>query len=752
MQRGSVEQRKSMGMAKRYGPVMTALRQGGDGGGRLTLQPGGMGGGGTRGFTPRKGGFASGGGGGARGFTPGTGGFASGGSGEADEFRPTWSDLLRATEGGAELPRHIAQEAEEQARVERAVEAARERAEERARVDTVSGAAPAVKREDAWKWRSAAERAEYEETALGAPDFAGMRAAGERVGRPSEDPFLRMLGELGFGTGAYGDREDRGRRAVKTLNDPGYRRLHSDGNSEYAMENLDYLEPEQRAVIMYYAGRGEYEKIGAYLETLDRDLNERQRARESVEQPKWAEEQPFQAVGANIAGSFTSPSAYLETMKQAWRNFLSGEEVPVDPNSQAFSGVHLQHDTEQGVRSAARKAAEEATGSTFWGDAAAGAAGLGLGMGRLGSKLFLGPGFAALYQGTGAAGEAATGAAERGGSAGQAAAMGTAVGTIEAVSQLLPLENLFSLGKTAPKTVRELVTGAAAQAGLSAGQAALSQVGTELADTFILGDKGEFESMVRSLEAQGLESGEARARALMEDWLRRPGQAAAAGAAAGGLSALAARGLAALREGAGAPADESLDDGARKALEDGWGDTEPSVRGPEDDGTNVPKSVEIPGEHDIIGTGERGGEILQAKARHESSETDPVYKEVNIHGPRNSELDDVDLIDQIIYEDKDASSLYMENPNFPQTEQQWAYKQIFNRTKNRILALQQEQFRMSSEVSPTLPSTEGLRGIRTYVFRVSADTPALREAVQAEMDQLSELFPDYEFYAVFGGN
>ena len=69
MQRGSVEQRKSMGMAKRYGPVMTALRQGGDGGGRLTLQPGGMGGGGTRGFTPRKGGFASGGGGGTHGFT-----------------------------------------------------------------------------------------------------------------------------------------------------------------------------------------------------------------------------------------------------------------------------------------------------------------------------------------------------------------------------------------------------------------------------------------------------------------------------------------------------------------------------------------------------------------------------------------------------------------------------------------------------------------------------------------------------------
>ena len=74
--------------------------------------------------------------------------------------------------------------------------------------------------------------------------------------------------------------------------------------------------------------------------------------------------------------------------------------------------------------------------------------------------------------------------------------MGTAVGTIEAVSQLLPLENLFSLGKTAPKTVRGAGNRGGGPGGLSAGQAALSQVGTELADTFILGDKGEFESMV----------------------------------------------------------------------------------------------------------------------------------------------------------------------------------------------------------------------------------------------------------------
>ena len=73
------------------------------------------------------------------------------------------------------------------------------------------------------------------------------------------------------------------------------------------------------------------------------------------------------------------------------------------------------------------------------------------------------------------------------------------------------------------------------------------------------------------------------------------------------------------------------------------------------------------------------------------------------------------------------------------------------KTRKRIFALQQEQFRMSSEVSPTLPSIGGVRGIRTYVFRINADTPALREAVRDALDRLSQEFPEYEFYAVFGG-
>ena len=53
------------------------------------------------------------------------------------------------------------------------------------------------------------------------------------------------------------------------------------------------------------------------------------------------------------------------------------------------------------------------------------------------------------------------------------------------------------------------------------------------------------------------------------------------------------------------------------------------------------------------------------------------YKNVNIHGKPKSELDSVDLESQVIFEDKSAKNLYMDNPTRPQTEWQWADKQIF---------------------------------------------------------------------------
>ena len=93
----------------------------------------------------------------------------------------------------------------------------------------------------------------------------------------------------------------------------------------------------------------------------------------------------------------------------------------------------------------------------------------------------------------------------------------------------------------------------------------------------------------------------------------------------------------------------------------------------------------------------------------------------------------------------------MNYTDYTQTEMQWAEKQIFKKGKNRIEALQQDEFRLSSQVSSDLPAAEELKEIKDYVFRIDADTQQLRSAVQIQLDKLSELFPEFNFSATYGG-
>lgn len=93
----------------------------------------------------------------------------------------------------------------------------------------------------------------------------------------------------------------------------------------------------------------------------------------------------------------------------------------------------------------------------------------------------------------------------------------------------------------------------------------------------------------------------------------------------------------------------------------------------------------------------------------------------------------------------------MDNPNVPQTEEQWALKQIFKKGSNRIIALQQTEVKLSSSISQDVPLLEEITNIRNYVFRIDADTPKLRLAVQNELNNLKTKYPDYNFSAEFGG-
>ena len=156
--------------------------------------------------------------------------------------------------------------------------------------------------------------------------------------------------------------------------------------------------------------------------------------------------------------------------------------------------------------------------------------------------------------------------------------------------------------------------------------------------------------------------------------------------------------------------------------------------------------------------GEAGAEVAEdatkaggkGKVKIESS-SGSTYKEVNIHGEINTEIDEVDLLNQIIYEDKSAAKLYMENPDFPQTEQQWAFKQIYKKGSNRIDAINQSEYTLSIVGSNKVPNINSLKSIKNYIFRIDADTPALRQAVEQCLQKLRLKYPEYNFSATYGG-
>lgn len=134
-------------------------------------------------------------------------------------------------------------------------------------------------------------------------------------------------------------------------------------------------------------------------------------------------------------------------------------------------------------------------------------------------------------------------------------------------------------------------------------------------------------------------------------------------------------------------------------------------------------------------------------------------KEVNIIGVTqhnlNTELDEVDFVNNIIYEDKNASGLYMDNPDVPQTETTWAQKQILKKGGNRINALLQKEYNVKIKENEMLVDYSyiipELNKIDNYVFRINADTPELRNAVEICLNQLRSKYPTFHFSAIYGG-
>ncbi|ANY68436.1 hypothetical protein BBD42_19635 [Paenibacillus sp. BIHB 4019] len=135
----------------------------------------------------------------------------------------------------------------------------------------------------------------------------------------------------------------------------------------------------------------------------------------------------------------------------------------------------------------------------------------------------------------------------------------------------------------------------------------------------------------------------------------------------------------------------------------------------------------------------------------------PYSKEVEIadkQGNPLGEFDEIDLVNKVFHEDKSAEGLSVISPKTGkpfQTADKWAEKQIYAKTKERILNLKKvDHTRPTKNGSVEIPTLDEIKDVRRFNFRMNADTPELREAVQKVIEKLKKEFPDYTFTAEFG--
>ena len=143
-------------------------------------------------------------------------------------------------------------------------------------------------------------------------------------------------------------------------------------------------------------------------------------------------------------------------------------------------------------------------------------------------------------------------------------------------------------------------------------------------------------------------------------------------------------------------------------------------------------------------------EIAQSAA--ESINT-KVYKGVEIVGnptkPPLGEFDTVDIPGKRFIEDK--SALGLSNPLNQLTPEDWATKQIVNKTRVRINSLPDTlTVRPSQFSNGVVPEFNEFKDFKDFVFKIDADTPDLRNAVSNAINTLKAEFPDYNFSSIFG--
>lgn len=298
-------------------------------------------------------------------------------------------------------------------------------------------------------------------------------------------------------------------------------------------EAYEYLTEEEASLYNALLAKDGEEGTGRsdeYLAEMKPILSARKMGALEAQAAQDAENHPVLSSVGSVALAVPKGMGYLYSAGKQ----IAGQEV--DPNDPRFLASRAQ----QAVRGTVAADIQAGAGSGALGNAASFlygtgmsiadfllAAGLTGGMGKAGEAASL------AIMGTGAAGDTALSAFDRGATQEQALAAGFFAGAAEIVFEKFSLEHFIKL--TNPGVRGAFAKNALKQAGIEASEEVLTEIANQISDTAVLGDLSEYNLAVQGYMAQGLTEAEAKQRAI-RDAAGQVGLAALGGALSGGVT------------------------------------------------------------------------------------------------------------------------------------------------------------------------------------------------------------------------
>ena len=211
-------------------------------------------------------------------------------------------------------------------------------------------------------------------------------------------------------------------------------------------------------------------------------------------------------------------------------NYIAGRPIGSDEGMNAFS------ETPNAMRGAVKENISESIDNKVLRNLANFGYDISTSIGDMGTSMLAGPGSLALMS-VEAGSDKLNDVKRKNLTPDQMMASAFTSAAIEALTEKIPLDNLFKMAKSgAKKSTKEIIKNVLKQAGTEASEEAISEVSNSIMDYLITGDESDYMQSVNQYKASGLSDAEARNKARM-DVVKNVGMSALAGGVSGGVMA-----------------------------------------------------------------------------------------------------------------------------------------------------------------------------------------------------------------------